>query len=150
MPDFKYQDPFPLSKSTTRYRLLTKDYVSTSEFEGREILKIDEEGLVFLSRQAMRETSFLLRPDHNDQVAKILSDPEASPNDRGVAMAMLRNAEISAEFELPFCQDTGTAIVIGKKGQQVWNGGSDEAALAQGVFEAYTANNLTGSTSLLH
>jgi fumarate hydratase class I len=148
MPDFKYQDPFPLSKSSTRYRLLTKDYVSTAEFEGREILKIDKEGLAFLARQAMRETSFLLRPGHNEQVAKILADPESTPNDRGVAMAMLRNAEISAEFQLPFCQDTGTAIVIGKKGQQVWTGCNDEAYLSRGVFQTYTEENLRYSQTV--
>ena len=148
MPDFKYQDPFPLSKDDTRYHLLTKDYVCAVDFEGREILMIEKEGLAFLANQAMREVSFLLRSKHNEQVAKILSDPEATPNDRGVAMAMLRNAEIAAKFELPFCQDTGTAIVIGKKGQQVWTDCNDEAYLSNGIFTTYTEENLRYSQTV--
>src|SRR5512134_3204563 len=102
MADFTYQDPFPLTEDDTNYRLLTKDYVSTVQFDGEEILKIEPEGLAFLANQAMRDVSFLLRPKHNEQVAKILTDPEASNNDRGVAIAMLRNAEVAAKFELPF------------------------------------------------
>ena len=115
MSKYVYQEPFELTQDDTRYRLLTKEYVSVADFEGREILKIDPAGLTFLARRAMREVSFLLRPKHNEQVAKILSDPEASPNDRGVAIAMLRNAEVSAQFELPFCQDTGTATIDREK-----------------------------------
>ncbi|MFC1798865.1 fumarate hydratase [Thermodesulfobacteriota bacterium] len=148
MPDYTYQNPFPLGEDNTRYRLLTKDYVSAADFEGREILKIKKEGLAFLANQAMRETSFLLRPKHNEQVAEILSDPEATPNDRGVAVAMLRNAEIAAKFELPFCQDTGTAIVIGKKGQRVWTGCDDEAYLSKGIFTTYTEENLRYSQTV--
>ncbi len=148
MPEFKYQDPFPLSKDDTPYRLLTKDYVSTAMFDGVEILKIEPEALTFLAHQAMRDVSFLLRPKHNEQVAAILHDPEASANDRGVALAMLRNAEVSAKFELPFCQDTGTACIIGKKGQNVWTGGRDEEFLSKGVFKAYTEENLRYSQTV--
>ena len=142
MPEFKYQDPFPLGKDTTKYRLLTKDYVKTAEFEGEQILKVDPEGLTFLANQAMRDVSFLLRPEHNEMVAKILADPEASPNDRGVAIAMLRNAEVAAKFELPFCQDTGTATIVAKKGQKVWTGAKDEKFLSHGIFKTYTEENL--------
>jgi len=142
MPDFIYQEPFPLERDTTRYRLLTREYVSVGMFEGKEVLKVDPEGLAFLARQAFRDVSFLLRPSHNEKMAAILSDPEASPNDRGVALAMLRNAEVSANFVLPFCQDTGTATILGKKGQQVWTGARDEEFLSKGVHAAYTEENL--------
>ena len=148
MVEFNYQDPFPLSKDDTTYRLLTKDYISTTKIDGEEILKIQPEGLVFLANQAMRDVSFLLRRKHNEQVAKILSDPEASNNDRGVAIAMLRNAEVSAKFELPFCQDTGTATIIGKKGQRVWTGCKDEEYLSKGVFKTYTEENLRYSQTI--
>ncbi len=142
MSEFKYQDPFPLGKDTTEYRLLTKDYVSTAEFDGKQILKVDPEGLAYLSNQAFREVNFLLRPAHNDKVAQILRDPEASANDRGVAMAMLKNAIVAAKFELPFCQDTGTATILGKKGQCVWTGGNDAEQLSAGVYKTYTEENL--------
>jgi fumarate hydratase class I len=142
MAEFKYQDPFPLEKEHTEYRLLTKEYVSTASFEGKEVLKVAPEGLTFLANQAMREVSFLLRPAHLQKVAAILDDPEASPNDRGVAAAMLKNAEVASKFVLPFCQDTGTATVVGKKGQAVWTGGDDAEALSRGVFKTYTEENL--------
>ena len=142
MPDFIYQEPFPLDRDTTRYRLLSKEFVSVGTFEGKEILKVDPEGLAFLARQAFRDVSFLLRPSHNEKMAAILSDPEASPNDKGVALAMLRNAEVSANFVLPFCQDTGTATIMGKKGQQVWTGARDEEFLSKGVHATYTEENL--------
>jgi fumarate hydratase class I len=148
MAEFTYQNPFPLSKDDTHYRLLTKDYVSTTKLDGEEILKIDPEGLAFLANHAMKEVSFLLRASHNEQVAKILSDPEASNNDRGVAIAMLRNAEVSAKFELPFCQDTGTATIMGKKGQRVWTGCKDEELLSKGVFKTYTEENLRYSQTV--
>ena len=148
MADFIYQDPFPLSEDDTTYRLLTRDYVSTIRFEGEAILKVEPEALVFLANQAMRDVSFLLRPKHNEQVAKILSDPEASNNDRGVAIAMLRNAEVSAKFELPFCQDTGTATIVGKKGQKVWTRCRDEEMLSKGVFKTYTEENLRYSQTI--
>jgi fumarate hydratase, class I len=148
MVEFKYQDPFPLSKGDTTYRLLTKDYVSTTKLDGEEILKIEPAGLEFMASQALRDVSFLLRAKHNEQVAKILTDPEASNNDRGVAIAMLRNAEVSAKFELPFCQDTGTATIVGKKGQKVWTGCKDEEFLSKGVFKTYTEENLRYSQTI--
>jgi fumarate hydratase class I len=141
-PAFSYQDPFPLGPDDTEYRLLSKEGVSTTTFEGREILKIDPEVLAFVAQQAMRDTSFLLRPKHLAQVAAILDDPEASANDRYVATTLLKNAEISAEGILPFCQDTGTATVVAKKGQQVWTGANDAEWIAKGIYETYTKENL--------
>ena len=147
-PGFKYQDPFPLGPDSTKYRLLSKDGVSVATFDGKEVLKIDPSVLTFLANQAMRDVSFLLRPEHNAMVAKILTDPEASINDKGVAIAMLRNAEVSAKFELPICQDTGTATIVGKKGQQVWTGVKDEEYLSQGVYKTYTEENLRYSQTV--
>lgn len=147
-PPFKYQAPFPTGKDTTEYYLLTKDYVSTSEFEGKEMLKVEAEGLTALANAAFRDVAFLLRPEHQEQVAKILSDPEASENDKFVALTFLRNAEVSAKGQLPFCQDTGTAIIVGKKGQQVWTGGGDEEALSKGVYKTYTEENLRYSQNV--
>jgi len=148
MPEFKYQEPFPQSKDDTKYRLLTKDYVSTANFDGQEILKVDAEGLAFLANSAMRDVSFLLRPTHLEKVAAILTDPESSANDRGVAIAMLRNAEVAAEGLLPLCQDTGTATIVGKKGQQVWTGANDEEFLSKGVHKTYTEENLRYSQTI--
>ena len=139
---FHYQDPFPMSKDTTEYYLLTKDHVSVSEFEGKEVLKISQEGLTLMAQTAFRDVEFLLRPEHQEQVAKILTDPEASDNDKYVALTFLRNSEISAKGILPFCQDTGTAIIMGKKGQQVWTEGNDEEALARGVYNTFINENL--------
>ncbi|MDD6507788.1 MAG: fumarate hydratase [Prevotellaceae bacterium] len=141
-PEFKYQHPFPLGPDDTEYYLLTKDYVSVSEFEGKPILKIEKEGLTRMANQAFRDVSFLLRRAHNEQVAKILSDPEASENDKYVALTFLRNAEVACKGKLPICQDTGTAIIHGEKGQQVWTGYCDEEALSRGVFDTYTQENL--------
>ncbi len=139
---FKYQHPFPLGADTTEYYLLTKDYVSVSEFEGKPILKIEKEGLTAMANAAFRDVSFLLRREHNEQVAKILSDPEASDNDKYVALTFLRNAEVSVKGKLPLCQDTGTAIIHGEKGQQVWTGSNDDEALSLGVYKTYTEENL--------
>jgi len=147
-PGFKYQDPFPLGPDSTKYRLLSKDGVSVATFDGKEVLKIEPSVLTFLANQAMRDVSFLLRPEHNAMVAKILTDPEASMNDKGVAIALLRNAEVAAKFELPFCQDTGTATIVGKKGQQVWTGVKDEEYLSQGVYKTYTEENLRYSQTV--
>ncbi len=147
-PAFQYQDPFPLAKDDTRYRLLTKEGVSVATFDGKEILKVEPSALTRLAREAMREISFFLRPSHNEQVAKILSDPEASQNDKGVALAMLKNAEIAARGELPICQDTGTATIVGKKGQQVWTGAKDEQFLSEGVYQTYTKENLRYSQTV--
>lgn len=139
---FHYQEAFPMGKDTTEYYLLTKDHVSVAEFEGKQILKVEAEGLTKLANAAMRDVSFLLRPGHQAQVASILSDPEASENDKYVALTMLRNAEVAAKGVLPFCQDTGTAIIMGKKGQQVFTTGNDEEALSLGVYKTYTEENL--------
>jgi fumarate hydratase class I len=141
-PTFHYQDPFPLGEDDTAYRLLSREGVSTATFAGREILKVDPEALAFLAQQAFHDCSFMLRPKHLQQVAAILDDPEASDNDRYVALTMLKNAEISAEGILPFCQDTGTAIIMGKKGQQVWTDANDAEWLSRGVYECYTKENL--------
>jgi fumarate hydratase class I len=141
-PSFVYQDPFPLGKDETDYRLLSAEGVTTATFEGQEILKVAPEALTFLATHAMRDCSFLLRPKHLAQVAAILQDPEASENDRYVALTLLKNAEIAAEGILPFCQDTGTATIMGKKGQQVWTGADDAEALSRGVYDCYTKENL--------
>ena len=139
---FIYQDPFPLGKEKTEYYLLTKDYVSTEKCGDREILEVKPEGLTALARTAFRDCNFLLRPEHQKQVAKILADPEASENDKFVAITMLRNAEIAAKGVLPFCQDTGTATVYAKKGNNVWTEGNDEEALSKGIYETYLNENL--------
>jgi fumarate hydratase, class I len=139
---FQYADPFPLAKDDTQYRLLGKEGVSVVQFDGKDVLKVEPAALTRLAREAIRECSFFLRKAHNEQVAKILGDPEASQNDKGVALAFLRNAEIAARGELPICQDTGTATVMGKKGQQVWTGADDEAAISQGIWETYRKENL--------
>lgn len=141
-PAFQYQKPFPLGEDTTVYKHIGNDFVSVSEFEGQPVLKIEPEALTHISRIAMRDVSFLLRPAHLAQVAAILDDPEASENDRTVALTMLRNAEVAAQGVLPFCQDTGTATVVAKKGQQVWTGGHDEEAISRGIYETYTGENL--------
>ena len=140
--DFVYQKPFPLGKESTSYRLLTKEFVSENDFEGKRMLKVSSEGLTLLAETAFRDVAHLLRTSHLELLAGILKDPEASQNDRYVALEMLKNAVISAEGVLPMCQDTGTAIVIGKKGQQVWTGISDEEALSKGIFNAYTKDFL--------
>ena len=142
VPEFKYAPMFQLGKDTTEYYLLTKDHVSVGEFEGHPILKVEAEGLTKMINQAFRDVSFLLRREHNEQVAKILSDPEASDNDKYVALTFLRNAEVAAKGQLPLCQDTGTAIIHAEKGQQVWTGYCDEEAIAKGVYKTYTEENL--------
>lgn len=139
---FYYQDPFPLSKDDTEYRLLSSDFVSVAQFEGQDILKIDPAALTLLAQQAFHDASFMLRPAHQQQVADILSDPEASENDKYVALQFLRNSEISAKGILPTCQDTGTAIIVGKKGQNVWTGGNDAEALSKGVYNTFIEDNL--------
>ena len=141
-PEFKYAPMFQLGKDETEYYLLTKDGVSVSEFEGNEILKVSPEALTMLTNTAFRDVNFLLRRAHNEQVAKILTDPEASDNDKYVALTFLRNAEVAAKGKLPFCQDTGTAIIHGEKGQHVWTGFCDEEALSKGVYKTYTEENL--------
>ena len=142
MAEFKYQEPFPIQKDSTEYRLLTKDYVKTIEVEGRKILKIQKEGLELLAREAYADVSFYLRASHLQKLANILKDPAASDNDKFVAHTMLMNQVVSAEGELPTCQDTGTAIAIGKKGENVWTDGNDAEAISKGVFETYRDRNL--------
>jgi fumarate hydratase class I len=142
MTAFQFQDILPLGKDETPYRLLTTDHVSTFEAQGKTFLHVDPAGLTLLTREAMRDIAHLLRPAHLAQLAHILDDPEASPNDRFVARDLLLNANIAAGGILPMCQDTGTAIVMGKKGQYVVTGGGDEAAIARGVYETYAARNL--------
>ncbi len=140
--NFKYAPMFQLGEDTTEYYKLTSEGVSVGEFEGHEILKVTPEALTRLANAAFRDVNFLLRPAHNEQVAKILSDPEASDNDKYVALMFLRNAEVAAKGKLPFCQDTGTAIIHGEKGQQVWTGFDDKEALSLGVYKTYTEENL--------
>lgn len=142
MAEFKFQKTFDIQRDTTEYRLLTKDYVSVGEFEGVPMLKVAREGLTLMANAAFHDVSFKLRRSHNEQVAKILTDPEASANDKYVALTFLRNAEVACKGLLPFCQDTGTAIIHGEKGQQVWTGYDDEEALSLGVFKTYTEDNL--------
>ena len=141
-PEFKYAPMFQVGKDDTEYRLLTKEGVSVGDFEGHPMLKVTPEALTLLAQQAFHDVEFMLRREHNLQVAKILRDPEASENDKYVALQFLRNADTAAKGVLPFCQDTGTAIIHGEKGQQVWTGFEDEEALSRGVFNTYTQDNL--------
>ena len=139
---FYYQNPFPLAKEKTEYYLLSKEHVSVAEFDGQPVLKVEPQALTLLAQQAFHDASFMLRASHQRQVAAVLADPEASENDKYVALQFLRNSEIAAKGVLPTCQDTGTAIILGKKGQRVWTGGGDEAALSQGVYNTYQTDNL--------
>ncbi|MBK8805354.1 MAG: fumarate hydratase [Bacteroidales bacterium] len=142
MADFKYQKMFPKGEDKTKYRLLTKEFVSTIEVEGRKILKVDPKGLELLAKEAIADVSFFLRSEHLQGLSNILKDPESSDNDRFVADTMLRNQCVSAEGELPTCQDTGTAIVIAKKGEGVWTGADDAEALSKGIWQTYKDKNL--------
>ncbi len=142
MPTFEFQEILPIAKTATPYRKLTSDFVTTIEVDGHRFLKVDPQALTLLTSEAMRDIAHLLRPGHLAQLRKILDDVEASPNDRFVALELLKNANIAASRILPGCQDTGTAIIMGKKGQYVLTGGGDEAALARGVFDTYQTSNL--------
>ncbi len=133
---------FPLGEDTTPYRKLSDEGVSVESFNGEEVLKVDAEAIRLLSEQAFMDINHLLRPGHLEQLRKILDDPEASPNDRFVAFDLLKNANIAAGEILPMCQDTGTAIIMGKKGRRVWTQGGDDTALGQGVLDAYDKRNL--------
>ena len=133
---------FPMGADKTPYRKLSSDYVSTVDFDGQKVLKVDPEALRLLAEEAFGDINHLLRPDHLAQLAKILDDPEASDNDRFVAFDLLKNANIAAGGTLPMCQDTGTAIVMGKNGQNVWTGGADEAAISDGILRTYAKRNL--------
>ena len=142
MNGYTHHEMLPLGPDETPYRLLTTDHVSTATFEGHDVLKVEAAGLTMLADQAMRDNAHLLRPGHLEQVRRILDDPEASDNDRFVALEMLKNANIAAGGVLPMCQDTGTAIITGKKGNRVWTDGDDEAALSMGIKNAYEQTNL--------
>lgn len=147
-PEFKYQKPFPLGEDTTEYELVFKEHVSVKKFGDVDMLVVEPEALRLFTRRAFHDVAFYLRTAHQEQVANILLDPEASDNDKYVALTFLRNAEVSAKGQLPFCQDTGTAIILGKKGQQVFTGGHDEEYLSHGVYDAYTENNLRYSQNV--
>lgn len=142
MPDFSYQDLFPLGPDSTPYRKLSSEGVESIEVAGRRVLKVSDKAMSDLTFAAMRDIAHLFRPGHLAQLRAILEDKDASDNDRFVALELLKNANISSGFVLPSCQDTGTAIVIGKKGQYVWTEGNDEAALSHGVYRTYTETNL--------
>ena len=142
MPDFAYSDLLPLGTDETEYRLVTAEGVSTVQAAGRSFLQVEPEALRLLTETAMHDIAHYLRPGHLQQLRNILDDPEASPNDRFVALDLLKNVNISAGGILPMCQDTGTAIVMGKRGQQVLTSGGDEAHIARGVYDAYTRLNL--------
>lgn len=142
MSTFKYQKPFPVQKDTTPYKLLTSDFVSVVETDGRKILKVAPEGLELLAKEAITDVSFYLRPGHLQKLADILADPEATDNDRFVAHTMLMNQVVAAEGELPTCQDTGTAIIMATKGEDVYTGVNDAEYLSKGIFETYRDRNL--------
>jgi fumarate hydratase, class I len=142
MAEFIYEKPFQIEKDLTNYRLLTKEFVTKINIGGQDILKVDPKGLELLAKTAVSDISFFLRTAHLEKLARILDDPEATDNDRFVAYTMLRNTVISAKGELPWCQDTGTAIVIGKKGERVWTGANDAEYLSRGIFETYQEKNL--------
>lgn len=142
MSDWTYTKLFQLGKDQTPYRKLTSDHVSMIDMEGRKVLKVEDEALELLTREAMSDIAHLLRPGHLQQLANILEDEEASDNDRFVATELLKNANIAAGRVLPGCQDTGTAIVVGKKGQYVWTEGDDAAPISKGVMRTYTETNL--------
>ena len=139
---YTHHEMFPLGPDEAPYRLLSSDHVGTTTINGKTVLTVEPEALTLLADQAMRDTSHLLRPAHLGQLRKILDDPEASDNDRFVALELLKNANIAAGGVLPMCQDTGTAIVVAKKGEAVWTGGNDEAALSEGIEKAYAETNL--------
>jgi fumarate hydratase class I len=142
MPSFSYSPPFPLGPDETPYRLLTRDGVSTGSFEGRRVVKVEARALEELARVALSEVNYFYRTRHLESLWRILDDPEASDNDRFVALTLLKNAVIAADRVLPSCQDTGTAIVFAKKGQRVWTDFNDEEALSRGIFQTYTEENL--------
>jgi fumarate hydratase class I len=142
MVEFTYREMFPLQDDPTEYRLLTENHISQSAVDGIRLLRVAPEGLTLLAEQAFHDVSHFLRSSHLQQLAEICDDPQSSANDKAVALELLKNAVIAAEGEFPMCQDTGTAIVMGKKGQGVWTGYADEEALSKGIFNAYTKGNL--------
>ncbi|MSX69795.1 MAG: fumarate hydratase, partial [Actinobacteria bacterium] len=141
-PEFTYEDLLPIGPDTTQYRKISSDGVSTFTAEGMEFLKVSPEAIANLTEVAIHDISHYLRSEHLQQLQNILKDPESSPNDRFVAIDLLKNANISAGGVLPMCQDTGTAIVMGKKGQRVLTSEKDEISVSKGVYNAYTKLNL--------
>jgi fumarate hydratase class I len=142
MAEFTYRDLFDVADDSTQYRKLTGDHVAKTSFNGHAMLQVAPEAITALTADAFNDISHLLRPGHLQQLRAILDDPEASANDRFVAFELLKNANISAGGILPMCQDTGTAIVMGKKGQQVWTGADDSEAVARGVYKSFNERNL--------
>jgi fumarate hydratase class I len=141
-PDYQHSALFPQGEDTTPYRKLTSDHVKTAEFNGEEVLVVEPEGLRLLAEEAFKDINHFLRPGHLEQLQKILDDPEATENDKFVAFDLLKNANIASRGVLPMCQDTGTAIIMGKKGRRVWTDGGDEASLGEGARDAYFKKNL--------
>jgi fumarate hydratase class I len=141
-PDYQHSALFPQGEDTTPYRKLTSDHVKTAEFNGEEVLVVEPEGLRLLAEEAFKDINHFLRPGHLEQLQKILDDPEATENDKFVAFDLLKNANIASHGVLPMCQDTGTAIIMGKKGRRVWTSGGDEASLGEGARDAYFKKNL--------
>ena len=139
---FIWQEPFLQNKDGTEYTLISDQHITVTELDGEEVIKIAPEALTLLARQAFYEASFFLRSAHLQQVASILNDPQASSNDKYVALQLLRNAEVSAKGVLPNCQDTGTATIVASKGQQIWTGGNDAEALSKGIYSTFQENNL--------
>jgi fumarate hydratase, class I len=137
MADFFYQEPYPIQKDTTEYRKVSSDYVTVEKIGDREVLNVDPKGLEFLAQEALSDVSFYLRTSHLEKLRAILDDPEATDNDRFVAYNLLQNATIAAEGQLPSCQDTGTAIVVGKKGEDVYTGANDAEYLSKGIYNTY-------------
>lgn len=142
MSDFFYQDPYPILKDTTNYKKITSEYVKIQKFGNREVLVIDPKALEVITEEAMNDVSFYLRTAHLEKLKAILDDPEATDNDRFVAYNLLQNAVVAAEGQLPSCQDTGTAIVMAKKGENVYTGVCDEEAISKGIFNTYQKRNL--------
>ena len=142
MSEFKFETMFPLGEDTTQYRLLTKEHVRIKEFEGKEVLMIEPQAITLLASQAFKDVAHLYRSEHLEKLRDIIDDSQSSDNDRYVALELLKNAVIAAEKVYPMCQDTGTAIVMAKKGQQVWTWTDDEEELSRGAFQAYTQNYL--------
>jgi fumarate hydratase class I len=148
MAEFHYVEPFPIAKDEAPYRKIASEHVSVARFEGQEVLKVAPEALRLVAREAFRDVAFLYRPGHLAQLQAVLEDPEASENDKGVVLALLRNAEVAAGFVLPMCQDTGTATIVAKKGERVFTGGGDAEHLSRGIYETYARENLRYSQTL--
>lgn len=140
--DFIYQDPYPIQKDDTKYKKISADFVKIEKLGNREILVVDPKALEVLSEAAMTDVSFMLRTKHLESLKAILDDPEATDNDRFVAYNLLQNAVVAVEGQLPSCQDTGTAIVVAKKGEDVYTGSNDAERLSKGIFNTYQKKNL--------